>query len=259
MFPGSVMSNKQGKTYEEIYGSIKAEKIRGKKSGGNHPLAGKTYNECYGENRAKEIKQIQREAQLGRNRGEAHPLYGKTYEEYFGEEKAREIKQKQGKSGESNPSKRLEVREKIRDAKLENNWMRGRTPEIKGKTYEEYYGEEKAREIKQKLCGANLGENSPNWQGGVSNFPYAFEFNNEFKILIRERDNNICQLCGKTKEEEGRNLAIHHINHDKMNNCTNEFDFITLCCSCNSKVNTNKEYWTKFFQQKIELRFCVVN
>lgn len=90
------------------------------------------------------------------------------------------------------------------------------------------------------------GENNPNWQGGPED--YAIEFNTSFRILIRERDNNTCQLCDKTKEQEGRNLCVHHIGYDKDNDCSEEGDFITLCGSCNTKVNVNKEYWIKVFQ-----------
>jgi len=98
-----------------------------------------------------------------------------------------------------------------------------------------------------------FGKLSPNWQGGTSNLPYAFGFNEEFKTLIRERDNHTCQLCGKTKEEEGRNLCVHYIRYDKENKCSNEHDFITLCQSCNSGVNGNRKSWTEFFQQKLKL------
>jgi hypothetical protein len=97
------------------------------------------------------------------------------------------------------------------------------------------------------------GENASNWQGGIGNFPYSFEFNEEFKILIRERDNNTCQLCGKTKEQEGRNLCVHHIYYDKENSCSDENDFTALCHSCNAKVNFNREYWIEFFQSKLTI------
>lgn len=97
--------------------------------------------------------------------------------------------------------------------------------------------------------GEYKGKNAPNWRGGTGNLPYMFRFNEEFKTLIRERDNHTCQLCGRTKEEEGRNLCVHHIYYDRMNDCSSKDDFITLCNSCNGKVNSNRKYWTEFLRK----------
>ena len=98
------------------------------------------------------------------------------------------------------------------------------------------------------------GENNVRWRGGVGNFPYPFEFSDELKESIRKRDDNTCQRCGKTemivKKECGKGLNVHHIDYDKQN-CELE-NLITLCCSCNSKVNTNREYWEKFFKDMLQ-------
>lgn len=138
--------------------------------------------------------------------------------------------------------------------------MKGKVSPLKGKTWEEYYGEEKARALKQNLsvkCSGMTGSKASNWQGGISLLPYSFEFNKEFKNFIRERDNSTCQLCSRTKEKDGKNLCVHHIGYDKENSCSDEYDFITLCRGCNNKVNFNREYWTKFFQLMQEKRFCL--
>lgn len=118
---------------------------------------------------------------------------------------------------------------------------------IEIKEYHTYYG------IPGYILGhSTKGENNPMWLGGIGSAPYAFEFNEAFKTFIRERDNDTCQLCGKTKEQEGQNLCVHHIHYDKMNDCRNELDFITLCNGCNIKVNYNREHQTHFFNKKIE-------
>lgn len=104
--------------------------------------------------------------------------------------------------------------------------------------------------VNKSRVGKYSGENSPSWKGGISFYPYPSTFNKEFKNLIRERDNNTCQLCGRTKEEEGRNLCVHHIYYDKTNLDMNPKRFTTLCRGCNSKVNANREYWIGFFQEK---------
>jgi len=95
------------------------------------------------------------------------------------------------------------------------------------------------------------GPLSPTWAGGTSNLPYPFDFNDELKSLIRERDNHICQLCGRTKEEEGKNLSVHHIDYIKEN--LDPSNLITLCNRCNSKVNHGRSNWQKFFKRKLKL------
>jgi len=114
---------------------------------------------------------------------------------------------------------------------------------LTGRTYEQIYGKEKAREIKAKRSG----EHNCNWAGGLSRFPYPLLFNNDIKKFVRERD-SICQLCGKTKEENGQNLSIHHIDYDKENLAMN--NLTALCRSCNSKVNKNREHWSNYFLLK---------
>ncbi len=102
-----------------------------------------------------------------------------------------------------------------------------------------------------RIC-ANTKENNPNWLGGIGKFPYAFEFNKELKSIIRKRDNYTCQKCSKTEKEEllmlGKKLSVHHIDYDKQN-CEEE-NLITLCNSCNVKVNSNRDYWKKYYKDK---------
>jgi len=86
-----------------------------------------------------------------------------------------------------------------------------------------------------------IGENSVNWQGGLSFEPYSQEFNNILKTKIKERDNYICQLCN-TKTY--KHLNIHHIDYDKKNN--DEENLISLCIPCHLKTNINRIFWTGF-------------
>jgi len=111
---------------------------------------------------------------------------------------------------------------------------------LKGKTYEELYGEEKAEEMRER----RTGDNNCNWAGGLSRFPYPLRFNAALKKYIRERD-SVCQLCGKTKEGNSQSLSIHHIDYDKENLSLN--NLIALCRSCNSKVNKNRDHWSNYF------------
>ena len=98
------------------------------------------------------------------------------------------------------------------------------------------------------LVGVQARENHPNWKGGISFEPYCCKFNRILKEKIRNRDNRICQLCGKNELINGRKLTCHHIHYDKPN-C--DPDLISLCNSCNFKVNYNRDYWEQYFISKL--------
>lgn len=98
-----------------------------------------------------------------------------------------------------------------------------------------------------------LGKFNPNWKDGISFLPYPPEFNQPLKKEIRKRDNYTCQRCGKLEKAEikefGWNLAIHHIDYNKMN-CKDD-NLITVCVGCNSSVNFNRNHWINYFKEKI--------
>ena len=120
-----------------------------------------------------------------------------------------------------------------------------------------FYGRHHSEESKQKFRktvesrGGRKQENNANWRGGISISPYASNWTEMLRESIRERDNRICQLCGKTEEENCRRLTVHHIDYNKKH-CDPE-NLVSLCCACNSKVHANREHWTKFFQSGLKL------
>lgn len=97
---------------------------------------------------------------------------------------------------------------------------------------------------------AHRAEKHPNWRGGISRQPYAFEFNYELKMMIRKRDNFICQECGHTEEQLGYPLRVHHIDYDKKNNETN--NLLGLCRSCHAQTNYKREDWVNYFNNEKE-------
>jgi len=115
---------------------------------------------------------------------------------------------------------------------------------------------------KKGLCGEDnpmfgrCGELNPSWKGGISFLPYCIKFNKKLKEKIRNRDGRICWLCGKTEPENHRKLDVHHIHYDKEN-CYP--DLISLCISCNSKVNSNRDYWEDFFMKILKYRELLNN
>ena len=88
------------------------------------------------------------------------------------------------------------------------------------------------------------GEQNPNWRGGISFLPYSMGWDNSIRELIRKRDNYTCVLCGDIQSE--RQHDVHHINYDKEDLCPE--NLITLCRSCHTKTNYDREYWENLFQ-----------
>ena len=90
------------------------------------------------------------------------------------------------------------------------------------------------------------GEDTTAWKGGYLSHKgltpqeahnYDDEENRE---LIRIRDSFICQHCGKTQEENGRRLDVHHVDSDARNNASE--NLISLCRSCHWKTIVQKQY-----------------
>jgi len=119
-----------------------------------------------------------------------------------------------------------------------------------------YRGYKHTQEAKIKMSSSQKRrflnkENHPSWKGGISYLPYCKLFNKSLKEAVRNRDNRLCQLCNKTEEENKEKQTVHHIHYDKEN-C--EPDLITLCRSCNSKVNINRDYYEKLFMNMLNDR-----
>ena len=111
---------------------------------------------------------------------------------------------------------------------------------------------------KMKLVqtGRKVGEKNPNWHGGISFEEYSIAWTEDLKEAIRKRDKCTCQFCGKKQEDLSeklqKKLHVHHIDYDKKN-----LDFknlISLCRSCHSKTNYNREKWTGLLQTLVNKR-----
>lgn len=123
-------------------------------------------------------------------------------------------------------------------------WSKGLTKET----------DETVRKRGKKLKGKYIGEKNPNWKGGISLEPYDISFNNELKEFIRHRDNYKCQLCGKPEIQQLKNikrkLSIHHIDYTHKNSVSS--NLTTLCGSCNSKINFQRDKWKNYFKNLIK-------
>jgi len=142
----------------------------------------------------------------------------KAREGYIPSEETKQ-KNREAHLGDKNPAKRPEVRQKMSESRIE---------------------------------GLKTGKiMPPNWKGGLSFLSYPQNWTETLRESIRQRDNNTCQLCGKTQKEEGKRLAVHHIDYVKEN--LDPDNLTTLCRSCNSRVNGRRSYWTNFFQLRLKL------
>jgi len=94
-----------------------------------------------------------------------------------------------------------------------------------------FFGKRHSADARAKMSAKVSGTKHPNWHGGVGVLPYGPEFTRKFKRLIRNRDGHRCQRCGKTREEQGRTMQVHHLDHDKTHN--DPLNLVTACNACN--------------------------
>lgn len=186
---------------------------------------------------------------------------GKTWEEIMNDDgvASHRRKKQSDRFKENNPSTNPDVAKKISDKlkeyRKENPFTKEKNPFYGKKHTEEYrktssekrkgkraYNDEQFKKQNEN-CLRN--EDHPNWRGGVSNQPYPFGFNKVLKESIKNRDEYKCGICNK----ETQKLAIHHIDYDKNNIILD--NLISLCYSCHSKTNYNRECWIEFFNKKI--------
>ena len=138
---------------------------------------------------------------------------GTTLEEEYGKVRAKRIRKKKSESAEGNKNS-LGIKHK------DTSKMGAK----KGNTY-----------------GFQKGAKHPNWKGGMSFKPYSVDWTETLRRSIREREHYICQKCSQYGN------SVHHIDYDKEN--CNPKNLINLCKSCNTKVNKNRNYWQKYFNQ----------
>lgn len=92
---------------------------------------------------------------------------------------------------------------------------------------------------RERMSAARKGANHWNWRGGSSEQLYGKEWGKTLRRAIMERDNYICQICSQYGHE------VHHINYIK-DDCHPD-NLITLCHSCHSKTNCQRDNWIEWF------------
>ena len=97
---------------------------------------------------------------------------------------------------------------------------------------------------------SNYGSGNPNWKGGISKEPYCQDWTNDLKELVKERDGHKCMNPDCRCKD--KTLAVHHINYNKKF-CGAE-NLITICRSCNSRANTDREWHGAWYKAIIYRR-----
>lgn len=177
---------------------------------------------------------------------------GKSLEECFEKEKVEKIKRKISKHKKNKTYEEIYGKKKAKEIKKKLKRY------VKGKTYEERFGEEKSRKIKieqkERMIGSNnpmfgrTGKNHPNWRGGCTKDGYCEEWKTRgLKDHILGRDDYRCQnlQCKNVSDK----LCVHHINYNKKD--CDPWNLITVCFSCNSMANFQREWWTSYYQEII--------
>ena len=88
--------------------------------------------------------------------------------------------------------------------------------------------------------GMHAGSKHPNWRGGTAKVCWRGANWIAIKRLIRKRDGNTCQSCGRNSNQQGRAMDVHHrmsfflfSDPAEANQLEN---LICLCRSCHRKV-----------------------
>ena len=211
-------------------------------------IKNKTYEEYYGEERAKKITEKRSKSLKGKNAGNKNGMFGKhswnfnkTKENDERVKKVSKTKKERYDSGQTviwnkDLTKETDLRvkkngESVSKTRLERGLGRG----------------EKNGMYKNGFLIS--GDKNGRWLNGKSFEPYGQEFNNTLKKQIRKRDNYCCQECFSSQNELGYTLQVHHINYNKKNN--NSDNLISLCRSCHSKTNGDRENWKEYFREII--------
>jgi hypothetical protein len=156
---------------------------------------------------------------------------------------------KDGKFKNVDYSKSLEHRKKLSQAKIKYYKEHPEEAKEHGKWVKENQSGKNNPNYGKKHKGLNAKEKNHFWKGGIAYEPYDDGFDKDFKQFIREREDYRCFECSNKITGIERWLHVHHIDYDKKN--SKEWNCIALCSSCHGKTKKNREYWKKYFQNKL--------
>lgn len=103
-------------------------------------------------------------------------------------------------------------------------------PEVKAKLSRARKKLWKNPEYRKRMSDNFSGNKNPAWRGGVSKFPYDWNFNYKTKNKVRRRDGNKCVICNSNGNKRSGLLCVHHIHENKKKSYPK--NLITLCTKC---------------------------
>jgi hypothetical protein len=198
-------------------------------------------------------------------KGKNHYLFGKhrsletrlkIRKSQIGKKISKETRLKIAKSRKGKPlSKETKLKlSKILSGKNNHNFGKKHSKETRFKISKALTGKKRSLEIRLQMSKTRKGKNNGNWRGGVSYFPYTQNFSKALKVKIKTRDSFTCQHCELTEKEHikryKQGLHIHHVDYNKEN--CKKTNLITTCIICNSKANSNRDYWFAYYTYIIE-------
>jgi len=97
------------------------------------------------------------------------------------------------------------------------------------------------------------------WYGSVKYYDgpqYCEKWTYELRERVRAYFGYTCVECGKTQEQNGKKLSVHHVWYNKQTCCdSSPRSLVPLCKSCHMKSNNNREYWSRYFQDIIDTEY----
>ena len=95
-----------------------------------------------------------------------------------------------------------------------------------------------------------VGSRNPNWRGGkVLSYGPGWK---KVKAQVRERD-GVCRNCGKTPEENGRALDVHHLDPYRFSGSNDLDNLIALCRSCHMRADDHGRRGSALFSGPVQL------
>ena len=161
------------------------------------------------------------------------------------------------KISESNKGRKhsVETRKKMSEAKKNYiPWCKGKklSDGHRSKLSEAHMGKKLSEEHRKSISVVTSGSRNPNWKGGISCEPYCDVWlDKEYKESIKERDGYRC--LNPDCWYNSKLLALHHIDYNKKN-CVPD-NLITLCNSCNSRANSNRDWHKAWYKAIIDRRY----
>jgi len=192
--------------------------------------------------------------------GEKNYMYGKKHTE--------EVRAKQRNAWTPEMRERQSVRKSNRIVSEETkNKMRGEN------------NPSKRLEVRDKISKAMTGENNPNFNNWSSRAPYCYKWNGPLREEVRNRWGRICILSDMLRSVmglesgldafegheifDGRRLSVHHIKGNKMDGCDGtEMALIPLQNKFNTKkfdglkLENHPFYVTLFLFKDMERKCC---